>query len=88
MRWITRSFRNLLITALIGLVVLLGVPTFVYVTVTHTNQLVQERGNMISYLADTAAIIISENLRERSREVQLLAQSTLYSGGLARQGAT
>lgn len=35
---------------------------------------------MISYLADTAAIIISENLRERSREVQLLAQSTLYSG--------
>lgn len=79
MRWITRSFRNLLIAALLGLVALFGLPTFIYVTVTHTDQLVQERGNMLSYLADTAATIIGENLRERSREVQLLAQSPLYS---------
>lgn len=79
MRWITRSFRNLLVAALAGLVLVLGVPTFLYVTIAHTQQLVQERGHMLDYIASTAATLISENLRERSREVELLAQSSLLA---------
>lgn len=72
--------------ALVGLVALLGIPTFFYVTLTHTRQLVEERGHMLDYLALTAATIIGENLRERSREVELLGQSLLYDGaGLDRQ---
>lgn len=76
--WITRSFRNLLGTAQLCMVLALGVPTFLYVTLAHTRQLVEERGLILSNLADTIATSISENLRERSREVDLLAKTPFY----------
>jgi diguanylate cyclase len=63
---------------MVGLVALLGVPMFLYVTVAYTQQQVEDRGQILYHLANTAAIAISENLRERSREVELLARSPLY----------
>ncbi len=78
MNWVTRSYRNLLVTTMMGLVALLGVPMFLYVTIAYTQQQVEDRGQILYHLANTAAIAISENLRERSREVELLARSPLY----------
>ncbi|RIY40368.1 sensor domain-containing diguanylate cyclase [Neopusillimonas maritima] len=78
MSWVTRSYRNLLVTTMMGLVALLGVPMFLYVTIAYTQQQVEDRGQILYHLANTAAIAISENLRERSREVELLARSPLY----------
>ena len=78
MKWITQSFRNLLVAALVSLVVLLGLPTFLYINLVHTRQLVAERGHNLHHLAKTASTVIAENLRERSREVALLAQTPLY----------
>lgn len=78
MNWVTRSFRNLLVTTMMGLVAVLGLPMFLYVTIAYTQQQVEDRGQVLYHLANTAAIAISENLRERSREVELLARSPLY----------
>lgn len=78
MSWITLSFRNLLAISLVGLVLLAGVPTLFYISLVHTRQLVDERGKILHSLANTAATVLSENLRERAREVDLLAKTKLY----------
>lgn len=79
MTWITKNLRNLLMATLVGLVTLIGLPTLFYVTTTHTRQLVDDRGQILQSLATTAATVIAENLRERRREVELLAQTPLYT---------
>ncbi len=79
MKWITRSLKNLLIAIMVGLILLIGLPTFFYVRTIHKNQLVEERGEMLHSFATTAATVIAENLRERKREIELLAQTPLYT---------
>ncbi len=78
MELITKSLKNLLIAVMVGLLLLIGLPTFFYVRTIHKNQLVEERGEMLHSFATTAATVIAENLRERKREIELLAQTPLY----------
>ncbi len=79
MSWVTRNLKNLLTTAMVGLIMLIGLPTFFYVTTQYTKQLVDDRGEILYSLANTAATVIAENLRERKREVELLAETPLYT---------
>lgn len=79
MNWITHSLKNLLITAMVGSMIVIALPTFFFITITHTEQLVNDHGDILQSFAATAATVIAENLGERKREIELLAQTPLYT---------
>ncbi|GAB3355874.1 diguanylate cyclase [Giesbergeria sinuosa] len=65
--------------ALFGLLSLLvGLPTYLYVSEVYREQLLHDRREYLNALANSAATVIAENLVERRREIELLAQTTLY----------
>ncbi len=72
---------RLIAAAFIVLVLLLGLPTSVYVAQRQADQLIQDRGQHLYTLATATAAAVATNLRERMREVELLAQSSLYTHG-------
>lgn len=72
------NLQNLIGATFIILIAALGLPTYFYVNGAHSAQLVADKGDALHGLAQSAAAIISENLRERSREVALLTQTSLY----------
>lgn len=75
------SFQFLLLKFILAMAVALGLPTYVLVTYAHQDQLVDGRASELLHLADSVAAVLSQNLQERSREIELLAQSPLYVRG-------
>lgn len=72
------SFRSRM-AALFGcLAMLVGLPTYIYVSEVHREQLLQDRHEYLNALATSGATVIAENLVERRREIELLAQTPLY----------
>lgn len=78
MKWLPDKVQNLISVVFLILIAVLGLPTYLYVNGAHTKQLVADKGQALHDLARAAAAVISENLRERSREVELLTQAPLY----------
>lgn len=74
MRLIPRSFQNRLALLFGALALLVGVPTAVYVDHVYTDRLVRDRGEALNTLAATMASVLSQNLRERQREIEYLAE--------------
>ncbi|MBR7792181.1 diguanylate cyclase [Undibacterium sp. FT147W] len=69
---------TIIASSFITLVFLLGFPTYIYITKIHTEQLINDRGMMLRALARGTATILAKNMRERRREVELLAQTPLF----------
>ncbi len=76
-----QTLRGLITASFIVVVLLLSVPTTVYVTQQHANQLIKDRGAHLHTLAQATAVALAANLGERLREVQLLAQTPTYTHG-------
>lgn len=68
-----------LLFAVIWLVV--KVPAYLYVGQLHQEQLIEEKHQALESIATSAATVIGENLIERKREIELLAQTQLYRRG-------
>lgn len=77
-RLLPRTFRNRM-TLLFGLLSLLvGIPTYFYVSSVYRDQLITDRYDGLQALATSAATVIAENLVERRREIDLLARTPLF----------
>lgn len=63
---------------LIVLLLILGVgPLYWYIDYTHARSLLEDRNRLMAERAQAVATVVSENLRERQREIVLLANSEL-----------
>ena len=71
-----RTFRSRLAILFGMLFVLVGLPTYLYVSKVHRDQLVAERLQNLQGVTTSAATVIAENLIERRREIELLAQTS------------
>jgi diguanylate cyclase (GGDEF)-like protein len=79
MEWFAgHSFKNRLTYVLGAVALVLAVPSYVYVDRVYSRQLVEDRGHALQDLANATARTLGENLRERRREIDLLAQTTLF----------
>jgi len=78
MKFLPDSFRNRLALLFVGLALLVGLPTYLYLDHIYAAQLLRDRGQSLRDLASAVAGVLGENLRERQREIELLAQSPLY----------
>jgi diguanylate cyclase (GGDEF)-like protein len=79
MQWFPgHSFKNRLTWVMGTLALLLVVPTYVYVDRVYARQLVEDRSQTLQDLANATARTLAENLRERHREITLLAQASLF----------
>lgn len=72
------SFRSRMALLFGCLAMLVGLPTYIYVSKVHREQLLQDRHEYLHALATSGATVIAENLVERRREIELLAQTPLY----------
>lgn len=75
---IPTSFRNRMALLFGCLSLLVGLPTYFYVSHVHREQLLQDRQDALHALATAGATVIAENLVERRREIELLAKAPLY----------
>lgn len=78
MSYLPDSFRMRLVLLFGGLTLLVGLPVYWYVDKVFAAQLVVERGNSLRDLATAVSAVVAENIRERQREIDLLAQTPLY----------
>jgi len=78
MTYLPDSFRMRLALLFGGLTLLVGLPVYWYVDKVFAAQLVVERGNSLRDLATAVSAVVAENIRERQREIDLLAQTPLY----------
>lgn len=79
MEWFSgHSFKNRLTSVFGAVALLLAIPTYVYVDRVYTRQLVEDRSQALQDLATATARTLAENLRERHREIDLLAQTALF----------
>jgi diguanylate cyclase (GGDEF)-like protein len=79
MEWFAgHSFKNRLTSVLGAMALLLAIPTYVYVDRVYSRQLVEDRSQALQALANATARTLAENLRERHREIDLLAQTGLF----------
>lgn len=78
MRFIPASFRNRLALLFGGLALLVGLPVYLYIDHVYAAQMVADRGRVMHDLAGAIAASFAENLSERQREIDLLAQTPLY----------
>jgi len=74
MRLIPTTFQNRLAVMFGAIALLVGIPTAVYVDHVYTDRLVRDRGEALHNLAATMASVLSQNLRERQREIEYLAE--------------
>lgn len=58
---------------------LVGLPTYYFVSQSHRSQLLEDRRAVLQGVAKAAATVIAENLVERRREIELLAQSEAFT---------
>lgn len=82
MSWLTgvlpRGFRARLTLLFGGLAFMIGLPAYFYVEYVYSRQLVMDRSDELHHLAISVSAVLSENLAERQREIDLLAQSPLF----------
>lgn len=81
-----QSFRNRLILLLISLGAAVGAPLYFYIEQVYVQQLIQARSQDLHSIAVATATVISENLRERQREISLLAKAPIYDDYTAHLG--
>ncbi|PKO86636.1 MAG: GGDEF domain-containing protein, partial [Betaproteobacteria bacterium HGW-Betaproteobacteria-12] len=74
MKLFPASFQNRLALLFGGLVLVVGLPTVLYVNSVYSGQLVGDRGRALRDQAQLVAAVLSENLRERQREIEFLAE--------------
>jgi len=72
------SIKNLMVLIFGGLALTVWLPTYKYVTYTYITQLVAEKGGSVHDFAAALAAVIADNLKERQREIVLLAQSPFF----------
>ena len=72
-----KNFTNLLLQVILGLALVFGLPTYLAVTRIHYGQLVDSKAQDLKSLATGVSWVLSKNLKERSREIELLAQTPL-----------
>jgi diguanylate cyclase len=60
---------------------LVGLPTYLYVSHVHGEQLIADRQDKLQAIATSAATVLAENLVERRREIELLAQTDAFRSG-------
>lgn len=72
------SIKHLLVLLFGGITLLAALPTYWYVDHIYAAQLTQDRGESLQGLAKTTASVLATNLRERQREIFLLAKSNLF----------
>lgn len=77
-RVLPRSFRNLLVVVFGLLTLLVGLPLYLYSSSIHRDQLIADRQEYLHSLAMATATVFAENLIERRREIELLAQTTAF----------
>ena len=73
-----RLFRHQLALGFGLLALVIGLPSTFVVTQVYQDELIKDRGLALRDLAQAAAAVVGANLRERQREIELLAQSPLY----------
>lgn len=78
MKLIPSSFRNRLALLFGGLALVVGLPVYLYIDHVYAAQMVADRGRVMHDLAGAVAATFAENLYERQREIDLLAQTPLY----------
>lgn len=74
-------FRNRLALAFSSALLLIGLPAYLYIQHVYGEQLLADRGHALHRLAESAADLLAENLRERQREITLLARSPVLVAG-------
>lgn len=72
------SFRERMALLFGFLSMLVGLPTYLYVSAVHRGQLLHDQHAALNALATSAATVIAENMVERRREIELLAKAPLY----------
>lgn len=73
-----RTFRGQM-ALLFGLLsVLVGLPTYWYISSQHRAQLIKNKREALVAVSHSAATLLTESLAERHREIALLAQTPLY----------
>lgn len=77
-RVLPRSFRNLLVVVFGLLTLVVGLPLYLYSSSIHRDQLIADRQENLQSLAMATATVLAENLIERRRETELLAQTTAF----------
>ncbi|HEX6733559.1 MAG TPA: diguanylate cyclase [Azonexus sp.] len=84
MTFLPASFQNRLALMFGGLALVVGLPTVYYVNFVYSEQLVSDRGRALRDQAQLVAAVMAENLRERQREIEYLAeQPELRTGDFA-----
>ncbi|MFC4433207.1 sensor domain-containing diguanylate cyclase [Cupriavidus respiraculi] len=73
-----RTFRFQMALVFGLLSVLVGLPTYWYISNQHRTQLIENKRKALEAMAHSAATVLTENLAERHREIELLTQSPLY----------
>ncbi|CAL95266.1 sensor domain-containing diguanylate cyclase [Azoarcus olearius] len=81
MNVLPRSLQNQLAALFGALALLVGLPTYFYIDHIHAQQLVRDRGQALHELAGAVAMVVAENLNERKREIDLLAQRPSFRRG-------
>lgn len=76
MFWFPETFRSRLALAIGVMALGVGLPFYLYVTHIYGQQLVREREQALHGLADSVASVVSANLNERLREIELLARTS------------
>ncbi|MBC3868634.1 diguanylate cyclase [Undibacterium oligocarboniphilum] len=69
---------TIIVGSFIALVLLLGFSAYLYINKIHTDQLISDRGAVLRTLAKGTATVLAKNMKERRREVELLAQTPLF----------
>lgn len=78
MRFLPRSFQRRLALLFGSIALIVGVPTVIYVNQVYSGQLIADREEAHRDLAIAVATVLSENLRERQREVEYLAETPIF----------
>lgn len=72
------TFRTRLAATFGLLFLLVGLPSYFYISNFQRDQLIADRQINLETLATSAATVVSENLNERRREIELLSKTPLY----------
>jgi diguanylate cyclase (GGDEF)-like protein len=79
MEWFAgHSFKNRLTYVLGAVALVLAVPSYVYVDRVYSRQLVDDRSQALQDLSTATARTLAADLRERRREIDLLAETALF----------
>lgn len=72
------SIKHLLVLLFGGITLLATLPSYWYINHIYAAQLIEDRGESLHDAAKATASVLASNLKERQREVYLLAQSNLF----------